>query len=159
MKDANYPNIYFSAKSTHEYVEQYEAEQRSNVVAGFSTTVKTRPIIVAKLEEYIRNNQIKIYSRRTVNEMNTFVYNNGRPEAMQGYNDDLVMSLCICVWIRDTALTVNARDVAYKKAFVDSMTCQTKVFNSTIVGQKGHISPAAKEYFENNREFLWIVKG
>jgi hypothetical protein len=159
LKEASYPNIYYSTKGTHEFIEQYEAELKSNTtVAGFSTTVKTRPIIVAKLEEYVRNKQIKIYSKRTVNEMNTFIFNNGRPEAMQGYNDDLIMSLAIACWVRDNALTVNARDVAYKKAFVESMSCTTKLFDSTIVGQNKHILPKAKEYFENNRDFLWIFK-
>ena len=33
----------------------------TNSVPGFTTTLKTRPLIVAKLEEFIRNKIIKIY--------------------------------------------------------------------------------------------------
>lgn len=36
--------------------------------------------------------------------MFTFIWNNGRAEAMRGYNDDLVMALAIGLWVRDTAL-------------------------------------------------------
>jgi hypothetical protein len=46
-------------------------------------------MILAKLEEFIRNNIISIYSSRLLNEIKTFVWNNNKPEAMRGYNDDL----------------------------------------------------------------------
>ena len=64
LKEMQYPNLYHSVKSTHEFVEEYQADQMSNAIAGFSMTSKTRPLIVAKLEEFIRNNLIKIYSSR-----------------------------------------------------------------------------------------------
>ena len=46
-----YPNLYYSTKGSHEFVEQYEAEYISNSIAGFTTSQKTRPLIIAKLEE------------------------------------------------------------------------------------------------------------
>ena len=76
----------------HEYVDQYQAESQSNAVLGFSTTSKTRPLIVAKLEEFIRNELISINSIRLINEMRTFIWQYGKPQAMRGYNDDLVMA-------------------------------------------------------------------
>ena len=88
-----YPNLYYSIKSTHEYIEQHQAEAYQSAVAGFTTSMKTRPLIVAKLEEFIRNKLITIYSSRTINEMKTFIWRNGRPQAMKGYHDDLIMAL------------------------------------------------------------------
>ena len=41
-----YPNLYHSIKSTHEYVEQYQADYRTSAVPGFTTTMKTRPLII-----------------------------------------------------------------------------------------------------------------
>ena len=67
LLEYGYPNIYHSIKSTHEYIEQHQAELRSSAVPGFSTTMKTRPLIVAKLEEFIRNKLITVYSSRTIN--------------------------------------------------------------------------------------------
>ena len=55
-----YPNLYYSVKSTHEFVEAYQGESMSNAVAGFTTSTKTRPLIVAKLEEFIRNKIIRM---------------------------------------------------------------------------------------------------
>ena len=38
----DYPNLYYSTKSSHEYVEAMTAEVQNGVVPGFSTTSKTR---------------------------------------------------------------------------------------------------------------------
>ena len=162
LVDYAYPNIYFSIKSTHEYIEQYQAENRTSAVPGFTTTMKTRPLIVAKLEEFIRNKLIKVYSSRTINEMKTFIWRNGKPQAMKGYNDDLIMSLAIACWVRDTALQANARDLNYQKAFVDAIMTTRTTMNTQVKGQIGYkkdnildkIDEAKKTY----DEFMWIIK-
>ena len=56
------------------------------MVAGFSTTSRTRPLIISKLEEYVREKSIIIRSVRTIDELFTFIWMNGRAEAMRGYN-------------------------------------------------------------------------
>ena len=111
-----YPNLYYSIKGSHEYIEQHKAQYASNSVPGFTNSSKTRPLIVAKMEEYIRNKLIIVRSSRLFHEFKTFIWHNGRPQAMRSYHDDLVMSLSIACWVRDTALEVDQRDVAYKKA-------------------------------------------
>ena len=158
-----YPTLYYSIKSTHEYIEQHQAEARSNSVAGFSTTMKTRPLIVAKLEEFIRNKLIKVYSSRITNEMKTFIWKNGKPQAMKGYNDDLIMALAITCWVRDTALQANARDLNYQKAFVNAIVTTKTTMNTRIVGQEGYkkdnafdkqMTDAEKLY----EQYKWIIK-
>ena len=119
--DMNYPNIYYSHKSTHESVDPLVAETMSNVVPGFTTSMKTRPLIIAKLEEFIRNKLLILYSNRVLDEIRTFVWVHGKPQAMRGYNDDLVMSLAIACWIRDTALLANKRAEEYNRACLDAM--------------------------------------
>tara|TARA_R100000234_G_scaffold40559_1_gene24285 strand:+ start:619 stop:2208 length:1590 start_codon:yes stop_codon:yes gene_type:complete len=135
LKDYNHPNIYHSKKSTHEYVEATYTEQTS-VVPGFSTTVKTRPMIIAKLEEFIRNKVLKIRSRRLFNELKTFIWNNGKAEAMRSYNDDLVMACAIGCWVRDTALTVNQQEIQYKKSMLSAIMTSNKSLDTRIVGME-----------------------
>jgi len=157
-----YPNLYYSIKSTHEYIEQYQAEYKNNAVPGFTTSMKTRPLIIAKLEEFIRNKLIKVYSSRTVNEMKTFIWRNGKPQAMKGYNDDLVMALAIACWIRDTAIQNSSRDLNYQKAFVDAIYTTKTTMNTQIKGQEGYkkdnifdkMSEAKELYDQHN----WIIK-
>ena len=160
--DYAYPNLYYSIKSTHEYIEQHQAEVRNSAVPGFTTSMKTRPLIVAKLEEFIRNKLIKIYSSRTINEMKTFIWKNGKPQAMKSYHDDLVMALAIGCWVRDTALQVNARDLNYQRAFVDAIITSKTTFNTRISGQHGYKKDnvfdkmdEAKQMYE---KFNWIIK-
>jgi hypothetical protein len=161
--EAGYPNLYYSIKGSHEYIEQYRAEGVSNSVPGFTTSQKTRPLIVAKLEEFIRNELITINSARTFQELKTFVWKNGRPEAQRGYNDDLVMSLAIACWVRDTVLEENTRDLEYKRAFLNSMVVSNTKLNTTIPGQQGYKKVesfdkmnAAKKNYE---KYGWIIKG
>jgi hypothetical protein len=74
----------------HQVNNKYRTQDRS-MVPGFSTTVKTKPLIIAKMEEYTREKLVKIYSNRLIDELFVYIYHNSKTEAMQGYNDDLVM--------------------------------------------------------------------
>ena len=67
-----------------------QGEFMNNAIGGFTTSTKTRPLIVAKLEEFIRNRIIKIPSARAFDEFRTFVWNNGKPQAMRSYHDDIM---------------------------------------------------------------------
>ena len=157
-----YPNVYHSIKSTHEYIEQHQAEVRNSAVPGFTTSMKTRPLIVAKLEEFIRNKLITIYSSRTTTEMKTFIWRNGKPQAMRGYNDDLIMALAIGCWVRDTAIQSNARDLDYQKAFASAIITSKTTMNTQIKGQHGYkkneifdkMTEAEKMY----KQYKWIIK-
>ena len=160
LRDMEYPNIFYSTKGSNEYVDPIMAESMSNSIPGFTTSMKSRPLIIAKLEEFIRNQLITINSSRFLHELKTFIWNNGKPEAMKGYNDDLVMSMAIACWVRDTALVTNQRDLAYKKAFLNSIMTRKTTLNTNIPGMVGYdkeqMTRDAKEMY---KEFDWIFKG
>jgi len=161
--DLEYSNLYFSIKSSHEFVEQYQAEAITNSVPGFTTSTKTRPIIVAKLEEFIRNKLITIYSQRTFKEITTFIWYNGKPQAMRGYNDDLIMALSIGCWVRDTALQVNKRELEYKKALLNSMIVSNTTINTTVKGMQGYKREEDLDRFDKakkeHEQYKWLYKG
>jgi len=164
LKDLEYPNLYYSIKGTHEYVDAVAGEYNNNAVIGFTTSSKTRPLIVAKLEEYVRNKLIKPRSQRLFSEVKTFIWNNGKPQAMRSYHDDLIMSLAIACWVRDTALETSQRDLEYKRAMLDGIYCKTKTISTAIKGMREH---KARELFEEKyekeiqvtKDFPWIFKG
>ena len=131
---------------------------RTNAVAGFTTSSKTRPLIIAKLEEFIRNKLITVRSNRTLQEMKTFVWNNGRAEAMRSYNDDLIMSLAIACWVRDTALVVNQKDLEYKKVFLSSMVKSSTILDTTVPGMTGHKGKQREDSINERRQFGWLLK-
>jgi hypothetical protein len=82
-------------------------------------------LIISKLEEYVREKSIVIRSIRTVEELFTFIWFNGRAEAMRGYNDDLTMSLAISLWVRDTALRLRQEGIDLTKKAIDGISSYT----------------------------------
>ena len=163
LEEIGYGNIYYSVRSTHEYVDQATAEAIGGV-AGFTMSMKTRPLVIAKFEEFVRNKLITINSMRLANEVKTFIWHNGRPQAMRGYNDDLVIAACIGCWVRDTALTVNKREIEYKKAMIGGISVSNNTFNTKIQGMQGFKAPTKqKNTFQGNDgrnyDLSWIIKG
>jgi hypothetical protein len=128
--DRGYANLYYTSRDL-KYVDvdnqlsnKYRSEDRS-MVAGFSTTSRTRPLIISKLEEYVREKSIIIRSVRTIDELFTFIWNNGRAEAMRGYNDDLTMALAISLWVRDTSLRLRQEGIDLTKQAINSISSYT----------------------------------
>jgi hypothetical protein len=163
LQELNYPNLYYSVKGTHEFVDAIEGQNTTNTIPGFTTSQKTRPLIVAKLEEFIRNRLIKVYSTRLINEFKTFIWANNRAEAMRSYHDDLIMSLAISCWVKDTALTVNQRELEYKRSMLGSMMVSRGNIQSTIPGMQGHkVKGFSEETLKRKQEydnFIWLIKG
>ena len=124
--DRDYPNLFYTSKDLqyvdvqHQITNKHYREEKK-MVAGFSTTSKTRPLIISKLEEFFREESVVIRSNRLVDELLTFVYINNRAQAMNGYNDDLVMSFAIGLWVRDTALRLRTQGVELTKKTLSKM--------------------------------------
>jgi hypothetical protein len=108
--DKNYPRLYYSPKGDAAtnveafLAKGYDLTDTTKMTPGFTMSMKTRPLTIGKLDAYLREKSIIIQGKRTLEEMRTFIWKNGRPEAQSGYNDDLVMSLATGCYVRDTAL-------------------------------------------------------
>lgn len=94
-KDLAYPNIYFETSVD----KQTENE---TVTYGFRTTVKTKPLIIDKLRQAFRENDIVVNDKLTLREAMTYVVkDDGKLEAEAGCFDDCVMSLAIANFIHE----------------------------------------------------------
>ncbi|MDB4343404.1 terminase family protein [bacterium] len=122
--DREYRNLYYSPKSDINIVDAYSNQNSgnmSNMVPGFTTSMKTRPLIIQKLESYLRERSMIIQSKRSIEEMKTFIWRNNRAEAQSGYNDDLVMSLGIGLYVRDTALRLQQSGIDLTRASLNNI--------------------------------------
>lgn len=111
-KDLCYPNVYTD-------IGEEDVVDRFSQKLGFRTTAKTRPLIIDRLRAAIRDGEIEINDRETLQEMLTFSVNaEGKMRAEPGKYDDLVMSLCIAnhVHVRSYA-PVPVSDDHYITAF------------------------------------------
>jgi len=118
--DREYENLFYMSKDL-QYVDTQKQmtnkiyRQEKQMVPGFTMSTKTRPLVISKLEEFFREKSVKVYSQRLIDELFVFIYNGTKAEAMQGYNDDLVMSFGIGLWIRETALRLRAEGIELQK--------------------------------------------
>lgn len=168
--DLEYKNTFYSSADL-KYVDvqrqltnKWDSEEKK-LVPGFSTNMKTRPLIIDNLEHYFRDLAIEIYSKRTIAELETFIWKNSKPIAMSGYNDDLIMALSIGLWIRDTALRLRQEGIELTKAGLNSVSMkkmdQTPAYK-TRQAQLGHESwnmKTGRQGFGNqNIESLkWLI--
>ena len=135
--DREYPNLFYTSKDLqyvdvqHQITNKYRSQER-NMVPGFSTTQKTRPLIIAKLEEMFREESVMVHSQRLIDELFVFIYNGNRAEALKGYNDDLVMSFAIALWVRDTALRLRAEGIELSKQAIQGIGQNSGVYTSEV---------------------------
>ena len=89
-----------------------------------------RTQIVASLEEQLRHDFI-IRSRRLADEINTFVYINGRPDHVKGMHDDAIMSISIALYAGDISFTQLKRNESVNKAMLDSWALSERSYDAT----------------------------
>ena len=84
---------------------------------GFRTTVKSKPVLVARIKDMVREYVNTINDRKTLNQMLTFVKDQeGKYGAIEGKHDDKVMSYGIALSAR-TQQTATMPEEAPKKLF------------------------------------------
>jgi len=101
------------------------------MVAGFTNSSKVRPLTISKMELYIREKSCIIRSKRLLDELFVFIYKNGRPEAASGYHDDLVMSFCQGLWVRDTALRLRQAGIDLSRQAVSHIKSTMSIYKPT----------------------------
>ena len=73
--------------------------------------------MISALEMYMREKSPTIRSKRLIQELFVFVWLNSKAQAQVGYNDDLVMSFAIALWLRDTSLKLRQQGIALNPSF------------------------------------------
>ena len=124
---------------------------------GFTTSSKSRPLLISKLESYLRSKEVVLHSKRLIEELNVFIWkstgtSSARAEAMSGYNDDLVMSLAIGLWIRDVALRLRKDADGVTKTILDKIgsTSSQQIKNNTQALYKTNVFGAQPNPWQMN---------
>jgi hypothetical protein len=121
--ERGYRNLYHSPKSDQLTAESYlkTYENDSNMVPGFTMSMRTRPLVVNKFREFVGDKSVTIRSKRLLEEMKVFVWKNGRPEAQTGYNDDLVMPFGVGMFLRDTSLKFQQQNLDLTRSALNNI--------------------------------------
>ncbi len=88
-------NVYKRKKT--EYKHDKETE-----VLGFRTSWDSKQLLIEHFNQLLRNKVPKIYDKKTVEEMKTFLWNNDATQqgagAARGFHDDDIMSTLLAFW-------------------------------------------------------------
>ena len=112
---------------------------KKDKIPGFHAT-NVRVPMLSNLEYKIRTNAIKIRSSRLTSEMKTFIYKNGRPDHMDGYHDDLLMSLSMCLWVMEHSFKKLERLEKQNKAILSSWLTGANVSSSPTIKEKDQVT-------------------
>ena len=104
-------------------IDKWMAKMESDqTVPGFTTSTKTRPLVISKMESYIREKAFIFHSKRLLEELRVFIWQNGKAQAQVGYNDDLVIALGIGLFTRDTAMRFYEQGMDLNRAMISNIT-------------------------------------
>jgi hypothetical protein len=126
LQEMNYRDLFidgFNTKNMWEY--NHKALEK---IPGINFNNK-RTQIVACFEEQLRHDFI-IRSHRLLNELNTFVYINGKPNHMKGAHDDAIMSIAIAMYAGDISFTQLKRNEQQNKAMLESWVMSERTYEA-----------------------------
>jgi hypothetical protein len=131
--DRDYQNLFYTSKDlkyvdTQRQVHNKHYREEKQMVPGFTMSMKTRPLVIAKLEEFFREKAVEVKSHRLIDELFVFIYNGQKAEAMRGYNDDLVLSFAMGLWIRETALRLRAEGIELSRKTLSNINAHEGVY-------------------------------
>jgi hypothetical protein len=96
-KDMAYPNFYTE-------VQIDKLTDRETVKLGFTTTAKTKPLVIDQLRASMREGELELNDRTTIREMLTYIVTeSGAMEAEASCFDDCVMSLALANHVHEGA--------------------------------------------------------
>jgi len=160
--ERGYKNLYFSSKSDNFNLESYSSgyyQEESNLTPGFSMSLKTRPLAINKLREYIGDRSVSIKSQRLIEEMKVFIWKNGRAEARVGYNDDLIMAFALGMYLRDTSLKYKSQNQDLARAALSNMSVNRQSFPTmhNTVNSNKVINPYQLEINGRKENLTWLL--
>jgi|TARA_A100001201_G_scaffold2283_3_gene5644 hypothetical protein len=159
IMERQYKNLYYSPRSQMDTVESYMAKyERDKLVPGFTMSMRTRPLVIAKMMEYIREKGVTIQSKRLLGEMRVFVWKNGKAQAQVNYNDDLLMSCATALYVRDTALRLRQQGMDLARAQLSSFT-NLNAKNRSVIKAVGNQqkNPYIIDTEHGKEDISWIL--
>jgi hypothetical protein len=138
LLEFNYKRLHYddaSGKILSARQRELNTYTKKDKIPGFHAT-NVRVPMISNLEYKIRTNAIKIRSSRMTSEMKTFIYKNGRPDHMEGYHDDLLMSLAMGLWVMEHSFKKLERLEKQNKAILNSWLSGANASNTPTVREK-----------------------
>lgn len=170
LQELEYKSMYIEGINSQD-VWSYNAKLMEKI-PGINFNNK-RSQIVASFEEQLRHGFI-VRSLRLLNEMNTFVYINGRPDHMKGCHDDSIMSMAIAMYVGEICFSQLNKNDNVNKAILESWVLSERTYdpNKSFYSYGGSFDPIGSMSVDNSlftggqvqsnadmyKEYSWLFK-
>jgi hypothetical protein len=162
--ERGYTNVHYSYKQDQnmdftKYVDKFNTQ--TGLVPGFLTTQQTRPLVIEKMRDFLENRVATVRSIRLLEELRVFIWKNGKAQAMQSYNDDLVMSFAIGMYLRETSLRYrkNAENLTYAalNSFTKTQDTSVAYNSSNIYNQNPWSMNISTPQGGETQDLTWLI--
>ena len=147
LQELGYKNLYIDGVNI---ADKWKYDPKAlEKIPGINFNSK-RVQIIASFEEALRHG-FHIRSSRLLNELNTFVYVNGRPDHLKGQHDDLIMSCAMAIYVGENSFSQLEKVTETTKAMVESWT----VNETPVKGSMKDFNPGISmgNYGRDNQKF------
>ena len=160
--DREYANLFYSSADLsvvdtgQQLKKRYDLKTKDKMVPGFTTTSKTRPLIISKLDTYFREKACIVRSKRLIDELFVFVWKGSKAQAQGGYNDDLVMAFSIGMWVRDTALMLRQKGMDLTRSALNNISVNrgSGVYSNNAPTNNPWVQKGPK----GDQDLTWLIK-
>lgn len=172
LKDLSYPRLYCD-KAT---CDPYDYKLEPNDDPGFTTNVKNRQVVLAKLEESLRTHAMTTYSQRLYDQLLAFVWHGNKAQASKDSNDDLVISSALSAWLVIRENNANDKDASITRAMLEATSVDRRdktTLPGDIESAQPLVNPAVRGFnsqtmykpqdamngrFKDYQDFSWLYK-
>lgn len=103
LMQLGYPNLYYDETTalktyTTDYMNKLLRKSNDEKLPGFRSNA-LRIQMISNFVELLKNNVFKVRSLRTISELETWIFKNGRPDHMEGCHDDNLTCLSMGLFI------------------------------------------------------------
>ena len=169
LQNLKYPNLYYDDPNLKKYTSQEDATTTKIVedkgLPGFHSS-SVRFQMLSSFANLVKTNQFKIRSKRVVNELDTWIFKNGRIDHKDGCHDDtltcLAMALFVIQYSMNRQIELKNKDKAMLKAMININSLANRIVNNKKETNKisaNHIMVGGNN--RNNTAYsanMWLFK-
>ena len=127
LQELGYKNLYVDGINP---ADKWKWDPKQNdKIPGINFNSK-RVLIIQAFEEALRFG-FAVRSQRLFNELNTFVYVNGRPDHQKGQHDDLIMAMAMAIYVGESSFSKLEKATEQAKAMIESWTTEKRDFKDS----------------------------
>lgn len=170
LQELGYPNLYYDDTNLKNYTNDTIKTKKNNIdtkqqLPGFRTNA-LRLQMISNFIELLKNNSFRVRSTRVISELGTWIFKNGRPDHMDGMNDDLLTCLAMGLFVMQFYMIKNDKIRSKDKIMVGSWAInnytntnyntkqETRTIQNVSEGSNKMFNPFIDRYKQNEKKHM-----